>query len=170
MIDCYGDVDTWFSQWCVIYYCPVLYCFLLFHVYMYVCVCVRVCVWITQLWPTLCNPATPWAVVHQAPLSMEFPGKNTGVGSYSLLQGESSWSRNRTQVFCTAGAFFYCLSTRKACVCVCVYIYICIYIYIYIYKIYLFIYLFINYPVFHSENPGSQPLLNPMVYLKLFKN
>ena len=29
----------------------------------------------------------PWAVACQAPLSMEFPGKNTRVGSHSLLQG-----------------------------------------------------------------------------------
>ena len=29
----------------------------------------------------------PWTVTHQAPLSLEFPGKNTGVGSHSLLQG-----------------------------------------------------------------------------------
>ena len=26
---------------------------------------------------------TPWIVAHQAPLSMEFPAKNTGVGSFS---------------------------------------------------------------------------------------
>ena len=31
--------------------------------------------------------ATPWAVAHQAPLSMRFPGKNTGVGCHFLLQG-----------------------------------------------------------------------------------
>ena len=29
----------------------------------------------------------PWTVAHQAPLFMGFPGKNTGVGSHSLLQG-----------------------------------------------------------------------------------
>ena len=29
----------------------------------------------------------PRTVTHQAPLSLEFPGKNTGVGSHSLLQG-----------------------------------------------------------------------------------
>ena len=27
---------------------------------------------------------TPWTVAHQAPLSMNFPGKNTGVGCLSL--------------------------------------------------------------------------------------
>ena len=30
---------------------------------------------------------TPWTVAHQAPLSMGFPGKNTGVGCHALLQG-----------------------------------------------------------------------------------
>ena len=34
----------------------------------------------------LCNSATPWRAALQAPLSMDFPGKNTGVGSHSLLQ------------------------------------------------------------------------------------
>ena len=43
MIDCYGGVDTLFFQWFVIYYCPVLYCFLL-HVYMCVCMCAHVCI------------------------------------------------------------------------------------------------------------------------------
>ena len=31
--------------------------------------------------------ATPWTVACQAPLSMGFPGKNTGVGYHFLLQG-----------------------------------------------------------------------------------
>ena len=30
---------------------------------------------------------TPWTIACQAPLSMGFPGKNTGVGCYFLLQG-----------------------------------------------------------------------------------
>ena len=30
--------------------------------------------------------ATPWTVAWQAPLSMGFPGKNTGVGCHALLQ------------------------------------------------------------------------------------
>ena len=34
----------------------------------------------------LCHSATPWRVALHAPLSMDFPGKNTGVGSHSLLQ------------------------------------------------------------------------------------
>ena len=58
--------------------------------------------------------ATPWTAAYQAPLSMDFPGKSTGVGCHYLLQ----------------------------CVCVYIYIYICvcvcmcIYIFIYIYKVY----------------------------------
>ena len=31
--------------------------------------------------------ATPWTAARQAPLLMDSPGKNTGVGSHSLLQG-----------------------------------------------------------------------------------
>ena len=31
---------------------------------------------------------TPCTVAHQAPLSMEFSGKNTGVGCHFLLQGD----------------------------------------------------------------------------------
>ena len=30
---------------------------------------------------------TAWTVANQAPLSMDFPGKNTGVGCHFLLQG-----------------------------------------------------------------------------------
>ena len=33
------------------------------------------------------NSVTPWIVVHQAPLSMGFSGKNTGVHGHTLLQG-----------------------------------------------------------------------------------
>ena len=37
-----------------------------------------------QLPPTL---SPPWTVVYQAPLSMGFSSKNTGVGCHFLLQG-----------------------------------------------------------------------------------
>ena len=30
---------------------------------------------------------TPWTVAHQAPLSMDFPGKNVEVGCHFFLQG-----------------------------------------------------------------------------------
>ena len=33
---------------------------------------------------------TPWIVARQAPLSMDTPGKNTGVSCHALLQGISS--------------------------------------------------------------------------------
>ena len=35
----------------------------------------------------VCESLTPRTVAHQAPLSMDFPGKNTEVGNHSLLQG-----------------------------------------------------------------------------------
>ena len=43
-----------------------------------------------KLWSMCCCIqlfATPRTVAHQPPLSMEFPGKNTGVGCHRLLQG-----------------------------------------------------------------------------------
>ena len=57
----------------------------------------------------------PWTVARQAPLSMGFPGKNTGVGCHALLHGSS---RPRDQahasyVSCMAGGF---CATRAACV------------------------------------------------------
>ena len=51
--------------------------------------------------PTL---ATPWTVARQAPLAMDFPGKNTGMGCHFLLQG-SSRLRDQIQVSCIAGGF-----------------------------------------------------------------
>ena len=49
-----------------------------------VCVCVCVCVF-----SRVDSFVTSWTVFHQAPLSMGFPGKNTGVGCHFLLQGIS---------------------------------------------------------------------------------
>ena len=34
-------------------------------------------------------PATPWTAAHQAPPSMDFPGKSTGVGCHCLLRQEA---------------------------------------------------------------------------------
>ena len=48
------------------------------------CGCVCVC---AQPFSCVQFFATPWTVAHQAPLSVEFSSKNTGVGSLSLLQG-----------------------------------------------------------------------------------
>ena len=42
---------------------------------------------VTQSCLTLCDPATLWTVARQAPLSMGFSTKNTGVGCRFLLQG-----------------------------------------------------------------------------------
>ena len=39
---------------------------------------------VAKLCPTL---STSWTVAPQVPLLMDSPGKNTGVGSHSLLQG-----------------------------------------------------------------------------------
>ena len=56
---------------------------------------------------------TPLSVAWQASLSMNFPGKNTGVGSIPFSR-ESSWHRDQTQVSCIAGRFFTIWATREA--------------------------------------------------------
>ena len=47
----------------------------------WVAICVLNCFSLVQLF------ATPWTIAHQTPLSMDLPGKNTGVGCYAFLQG-----------------------------------------------------------------------------------
>ena len=83
--------------------------------------------------PTVSFPPTPslqfylkWAksegcsVVSESlrPRGLQSPwnslGQNTGVGSLSLTPGESSQTRNRTQVSCIAGRFFTSWTTREA--------------------------------------------------------
>ena len=36
---------------------------------------------------SMSDSVIPWTVAHWAPLSMRFPGKNTGAGCHLLLQG-----------------------------------------------------------------------------------
>ena len=80
-----------------------------FNLCVWVCVCV--CVLVAQSCLILCNPRDyslprllcPW----------NSPGKNTGVGSHSLLQGIFQ-PRDWTQVSCIAGRFFTIWATREA--------------------------------------------------------
>ena len=74
-----------------------------------VCVCVCVCACVLSCVQLF---STPWTVAHQAPLSMDFLGKNTGAGCHFLLQG-SSWPRDGTQVSCIASWFFIIWAPRK---------------------------------------------------------
>ena len=39
------------------------------------------------------DSATPWTEVHQVPLSMGSPGRNTAVGCHALLQGNEERQR-----------------------------------------------------------------------------
>ena len=56
--------------------------------------------------PTLCDPMTG---ARQAPLPMESPGKNAGVGSHSLLQGYTQ-PRDRTHILLHCRQILYYLS------------------------------------------------------------
>ena len=59
---------------------------------------------VTQSHPTLFDPMD--CIACQAPLSMEFSSKNTGVGSHALLQ-RSSWPRYQTQASFIAGILYH---------------------------------------------------------------
>ena len=56
---------------------------------------------------------TPWTIIHQAPLSMDFPGKNTGAGCHFLLQG-SFRSRDPTLVSCIGRHILYHWATWES--------------------------------------------------------
>ena len=60
------------------------------------------------------NTCDPWTISGQAPLSWNSPGKNTGVGTHSLLQGIFS-TRDSPWVACIAGRFFTIWATRRPC-------------------------------------------------------
>ena len=62
------------------------------------CVC-------AQLWPTLCNP-----IDYNPPGSSvlgDFPGKNSGVGCYFLLQRTYPWPRDWTWISCNGRQILY---------------------------------------------------------------
>ena len=67
---------------------------------------------VIQLCPALCDAVDCNC---QAPLSMEFPGKNTGVGFHSLLQGLFSTQESNPGVL-HCKRVLYCIATRKALV------------------------------------------------------
>ena len=56
---------------------------------------------------------TPWTIACQAPLSVEFSSKNTGVGSHSFLQRIFP-TQGLNWVSCIAGRFFTIWATREA--------------------------------------------------------
>ena len=77
---------------------------------------------------------TLWTVAHQAPLFMEYPGKNTGVGCHALLQGIfpiQGW--NPDLLHCRQ--ILYHLNHWEVHVCIHTYIYIYTHIHIHTYNI-----------------------------------
>ena len=69
------------------------------------------CVYVSR--SVVSNPATPWTVARQAPLSMEFSSKNTWVDCHALLQ-EIFPTQGSTQVSRITGRFFSIWATREA--------------------------------------------------------
>ena len=65
---------------------------------------------VAQLCPTLCNPMSRLYSPSGSSLSIDFPGKNTGVGSSSR---GPSWARDQTCMSRIAGRFFTIWATRK---------------------------------------------------------
>ena len=55
---------------------------------------------------------TPWTVARQAPLSMAFPNKNTGVGCHLLLQGIFP-TQGSNRISGIGRRILYCLATRQ---------------------------------------------------------
>ena len=64
-----------------------------------------------SLWPHGVQPA-------RLPIPWNSPGKYTGVGSHSLLQG-SSWPKDWNRVSCISGRFFTVWATREALIGIC---------------------------------------------------
>ena len=56
--------------------------------------------------------ATPWTVAHQAPLSIDFSGKNTGVGCHFLFQGTFP-TQGSSPGLLHCRQILYCLSHRE---------------------------------------------------------
>ena len=89
---------------CILSFPEVLAYFLILEI---LCVCVLSCIRLFVICGT---------IAHQASLSMNFLGKNTGVGCHFLLR-RSSWPRDRTHisyVSCIAGRFLTCWAIGEA--------------------------------------------------------
>ena len=52
-----------------------------------VCVCVSICICVCHMLSHVWIFMTPWTGTHQAPLSIDFPGKNIRAGCHLILQG-----------------------------------------------------------------------------------
>ena len=68
------------------------------------CVLLLCCVWLF---------VTPWTVTHQAPLSMGFPGTNTGMVAISFSK-RSFWGADWTRNSCTGRQIVCYLATTEA--------------------------------------------------------
>ena len=117
----------------------------------YLHMCVKVKVLVTQSCPTLCD------LLDCSLCPRDSPGKNTGVGSHSLLQGIFLTQGSNPGLLALWAVFnFWVSKERYVYLCVCMYIYVCIYniyicvhIHICIYTIYTYMYIYNIYIYVH---------------------
>ena len=101
-------------------------CVCVYHLSVYLYMCVKVKMLVAQSCPTLCDP------MDYSLCPRDSPGKNTGLGSHSLLQG----------IFLTQGSnpgllawLAESLPSESARRYTCIYVCVCVYIYIYTHSI-----------------------------------
>ena len=72
-----------------------------------------ICQWKTESCSVVSNSATPWTVVPQAPLSIEFSRQEYWSGSHSLLQGIFPTQRSNPNLL-HCRQILYCLSNQRS--------------------------------------------------------
>ena len=92
-----------------------MYIYILFYVCLYMCVCVCCCCLVAKSCTTF---MTPQIIDCQAPLSMDFPGQNTGVGCHFLLQVIFSTQASNTPLPVLQVDYQCHLGSPHVCVCI----------------------------------------------------
>ena len=87
------------------------------YLFVHLCPISKYVLWVLSYFSHIWLSATLWTIDHQAPLSMNSPGKNTGVGCWALLQRifqTQKWNSGLLCLPALAGGFFTTLATWEA--------------------------------------------------------
>ena len=93
------------------------------YIYLCVCVCMH-----AQSWSHAWLFATPWTIAHQAPSPWDSPGKNTKLGSLSLLQVIFLTQGSKPDLLHRRQILYHLSHQESPCMCMYIYIYIQTYI------------------------------------------